>query len=53
VLVQTDPVRLALEARDGWQAEPAGFEQLVMAYLQRSSGAAAAGNPVTSQAVTR
>jgi ABC-2 type transport system ATP-binding protein len=53
VLVRVDPVRLAVEARAGWQAEPVGFEQLVMAYLQRSSGAATTGNHVTSQVVTR
>jgi ABC-2 type transport system ATP-binding protein len=52
-LVRIDPVRLAVEARAGWQAEPVGFEQLVMAYLQRSSGAARTGKPVTSEAVTR
>ena len=52
-LVRIDPVRLVVEARAGWQAEPVGFEQLVMAYLQRSSGAARTGKPVTSEAVTR
>jgi ABC-2 type transport system ATP-binding protein len=53
VLVRIDPVRLAVEARAGWQAEPVGFEQLVMAYLQRSSGAARTDDYATSQAVTR
>jgi ABC-2 type transport system ATP-binding protein len=53
VLVQTDPVRLVMEARAGWQAEPVGFEQLVMAYLQRSSRAATANSPVTSKVVAR
>jgi ABC-2 type transport system ATP-binding protein len=53
VLVRIDPVRLAMEASAGWQAEPVGYEQLVMAYLQRSSGAARTDNPVTSKAVTR
>jgi ABC-2 type transport system ATP-binding protein len=53
VLVRIDPVRLAVEARTGWQAEQVGFEQLVMAYLERSSGAARTDNPVTSKAVTR
>ena len=52
-LVRIDPVRLVVEARAGWQAEPVGFEQLVMAYLQRSSGAARTGKPVTSEAATR
>jgi ABC-2 type transport system ATP-binding protein len=53
VLVRTDPIRLAVEERAGWQADPVGFEQLVMAYLQRSPGAATTDNPVTSKAVTR
>ena len=37
VLVRADPVRLAGQQRPGWQAGPVGFEQLVMAYLQRQS----------------
>ncbi len=40
VLVRTDPVRLA-QAHHGWQADAVGFEQLVLAYLQRPSKAAA------------
>jgi ABC-2 type transport system ATP-binding protein len=39
VLVRTDPVRLATTDHPGWQADPVGFEQLVMAYLQRPSSA--------------
>jgi len=35
VLVRADPARLAAEQRPGWQADPVGFEQLIMAYLQR------------------
>jgi ABC-2 type transport system ATP-binding protein len=35
VLVRADPARLAAQPRPGWQADPVGFEQLVMAYLQR------------------
>jgi ABC-2 type transport system ATP-binding protein len=50
VLVRTDPVQLAAE-RHGWQAEPVGFEQLVLAYLQRPSGEAAQTEP--AQAATR
>jgi ABC-2 type transport system ATP-binding protein len=53
VLVRIDPVRLVVEACAGWQAEPVGFEQLVMAYLQRSSAVPRTANPVTSKAVTR
>jgi ABC-2 type transport system ATP-binding protein len=40
VLVRADPARLAAQHRPGWQADPVGFEQLVMAYLQRPSKAA-------------
>ena len=40
VLVRADPARLAAQERRGWQAGPVGFEQLVMAYLQRPSKAA-------------
>jgi hypothetical protein len=32
VLVRIDPAR---QQRPGWQVDPAGFEPLVMAYLQR------------------
>jgi ABC-2 type transport system ATP-binding protein len=53
VLVRADPVRVAVEARAGWHAEPAGFEQLVMAYLQSSSGVARTRRPVTSKVVAR
>ena len=53
VLVRTGPARVALEARAGWQAEPVGFEQLVMAYLQRSPGAATTESSETSKAVAR
>ncbi len=35
VLVRTDPARAAARQGPGWQADPVGFEQLVMAYLQR------------------
>ncbi|MFI5063701.1 MAG: ABC transporter ATP-binding protein [Streptosporangiales bacterium] len=34
-VVRADPARLAAQQRPGWQSEPVGFEQLVMAYLQR------------------
>jgi ABC-2 type transport system ATP-binding protein len=39
VLVRTDPARLAAQERPGWGVEPVGFEQLVLAYLQRPAGA--------------
>jgi ABC-2 type transport system ATP-binding protein len=35
VLVATSPAWAAETQRPGWQAEPVGFEQLVLAYLQR------------------
>jgi ABC-2 type transport system ATP-binding protein len=60
VLVRADPGRPAAQQRPGWQADPVGFEQLVMAYLQRPSKAAkddsaqAAARPgPTTKAVTR
>ena len=61
VLVRTDPARLAVQQHPGWQADPVGFEQLIMAYLQRPPQAAASDNPAqtaarpgpTSKAVTQ
>ena len=60
VLVRADPARLAARQHPGWQADPVGFEQLVMAYLQRpfktarddTAQAAARPGPAT-KAVTR
>ncbi len=49
VLVRTDPARLAAQERPGWGVEPVGFEQLVLAYLQRPAGAAA-GDPAQAAA---
>ncbi len=51
VLVRADPARLAAQQRPGWQADPVGFEQLVLAYLQRPSKAAAQDD--TAQAAAR
>jgi ABC-2 type transport system ATP-binding protein len=53
VLIRTGPIRLAAEAHAGWHTEPVGFEQLVLAYLRRSSGAARTANPATSTVVAR
>ena len=61
VVVRTGPARSSAQEHPGWQADPVGFEQLIMAYLQRTPAAAAAGNPAqttewpgpTSKAVTR
>ena len=61
VVVRTDPARPSAQVHPGWQADPVGFEQLIMAYLQRTPAAAATGNPAqaaewpgpTSKAVTR
>jgi ABC-2 type transport system ATP-binding protein len=50
VLVRTDPARPAAQERPGWGVEPVGFEQLVLAYLQRPPGTAA-DDP--AQAATR
>jgi ABC-2 type transport system ATP-binding protein len=39
VLVRTDPARLAAQPHPGWGVDPVGFEQLVLAYLQRPARA--------------
>jgi ABC-2 type transport system ATP-binding protein len=41
VVVRADPARLAARQRPGWQADPVGFEPLIMAYLQRRPETAA------------
>jgi ABC-2 type transport system ATP-binding protein len=54
VLVRIDPARPAAPQRPGWQAEPAGFEQLVLAYLQRRPQTAAGyDTALTTTEVTR
>jgi ABC-2 type transport system ATP-binding protein len=53
VLVRADPVRLTVEGRAGWQADPASFEQVVVAYLQHSPGVATTGDPESSKAGAR
>jgi len=50
VLVRADPARLAARLRPGWQADPVGFEQLVLAYLQHRPQSAAADDPVLAAA---
>jgi ABC-2 type transport system ATP-binding protein len=50
VLVRTGPAGLAGREYPGWQADPVGFEQLIMAYLQRPAEAAAADNPAPAAA---
>jgi ABC-2 type transport system ATP-binding protein len=41
VLVRTEQGRPVAREHPGWQADPVGFEQLIMAYLQRPSRSAA------------
>ena len=61
VLIRTGPAGLAAPEHTGWQADPVGFEQLIMGYLQRPAEAAAPDNPApaatragpTSKAVMR
>ena len=53
VLVRADPARLAAQERPGWQADPVGFEQLVLAYLQRPPAAAATDDPAQAAAAAR
>ena len=50
MLVRTDPVRLAVQGHAGWQADPVGFEQLVMGYLQRPPTAATTDDPAPAAA---
>jgi ABC-2 type transport system ATP-binding protein len=45
VLVRTDPAHPSAQHRHGWQAEPVGFEQLVMAYLQRPASSTTHDDP--------
>ena len=53
VLVRADAARLQALGRPGWQADPVGFEQLVMAYLQRSPQTAAADDTAAAAAQPR
>ncbi len=48
VLVAADLAQMAEAQRPPWQAEPVGFEQLVLAYLQRPPVAAAAADPASA-----
>jgi ABC-2 type transport system ATP-binding protein len=50
VVVRIDPARLAAQERPGWQADPVGFEQLIMAYLQRPSTVTTTDNPAPAAA---
>ncbi len=60
-LVGADAAGLAAQERPGWRADPVGFEQLVLAYLQRPPATAAHDDPApaaarpgpTTKAVTR
>jgi ABC-2 type transport system ATP-binding protein len=45
VMLRTSPATLAARAHPGWQAERVGFEQLVLAYLQRPTKGANSSNP--------
>jgi ABC-2 type transport system ATP-binding protein len=47
VVLRTSPAKLAAQPRSEWRADPVGFEQLVMAYLQRP--ARAEGSPSPAQ----
>jgi ABC-2 type transport system ATP-binding protein len=50
MLVRTDPVRLAVQGHAGWQADQVSFEQLALAYLQRSPEATVTDNPAQAAA---
>ncbi len=49
-LIRADPAGLAALDHPGWQAEPVGFEQLVLAYLQRPHPTAAQDDPARAAA---
>jgi ABC-2 type transport system ATP-binding protein len=49
-LIRADSAGLAALDHPGWQADPVGFEQLVLAYLQRPLPAAAHNDPVQAAA---
>jgi ABC-2 type transport system ATP-binding protein len=53
VLVAADDAAVAAAWQPGWLSEPAGFEQLVLAYLRRSPAAAAAGRPMVGEGTVR
>jgi ABC-2 type transport system ATP-binding protein len=52
VLVRSEPAPPEDHEGPGWQADPVGFEQLVLAYLQRPPAAAVGGNH-SAQAAAR
>ena len=45
VMLRTSPAALAAVVHPDWQAETVGFEELVMAYLQRPAKGASSSNP--------
>jgi ABC-2 type transport system ATP-binding protein len=45
VLLRTSPAAPPAHAHPDWQTETVGFEQLVLAYLQRPAKAAGSSNP--------
>ena len=45
VLLRTSPAAPAAQAHPDWQTETVGFEELVMAYLQRPAKGASSSNP--------
>jgi ABC-2 type transport system ATP-binding protein len=50
VLVRGDLATLEAQERPGWQADPVGFEQLVLAYLQRPPVVATKNDPAQAAA---
>jgi ABC-2 type transport system ATP-binding protein len=45
VMLRTGPATLAARSHPDWQSESVGFEQLVLAYLQRPAKGATSSNP--------
>jgi ABC-2 type transport system ATP-binding protein len=53
VLVAADEAQAAAAWQPGWLSEPAGFEQLVLAYLRRPPVAATGGRPMVGEGTAR
>jgi len=53
VLVAADQAHVAAAWQPGWLSEPAGFEQLVLAYLRRPPVAAPAGRSMVGEGTAR
>ena len=53
VLAAADEAQVAAAWQPGWLSEPAGFEQLVLAYLRREPATAPASRPMVGEGTAR